>query len=563
MDTKLDTYAHPDYEWMAARWQMAWDFWRGGIFVLRPNRRGADRSIAGMPVVNSDDPATAGGLASEMARKASRFEWVGAREESYLWKHERESNNAFADRQARQTHLPVFQAVINILVAGILRVDPTRPEGDAWWQQYHDDADMAGTPFNSLMRQVLSLAIVFGRMHILTDQQSPAVAPLSRQDEAEAGIRPYSYLVTPLDLVDWRLDRYGQFEWIRIREPMPDTRGPLDSPLQVPRSQYRVWTREVWQLWRPVDWQSRSSSSEQFELAAGGSHGLGRVPIRTTWAMKDSRRASMACESPLCDILDGDRMLLNRLSEGDELDRASTFHLWWFPSVDGQKVGEIAVGPWAACEGPFEAGPPQIVGPPGEHVEGKYRRAREMVYDLRQLAGVGRGRAEYSKEERSASAISVESEDKRNQMSWWASSLEQLDHGVHDDVAMWRGEKAGPKASYPKSFDLKSASLEIQDLVQLKTLETVPPSVLAAMVKPVVAKLLREHGIVESDIQAQLAAIDADVERREQEAEKRRKAAVEGRGAGGGDERPSVPLAASGVAMRDGEQEQESEGAAA
>ena len=90
-----------------------------------------------------------------------------------------------------------------------------------------------------------------------------------------AGKRAYAKLVTPLDLVDWSVDDVGRFLWAVIREDEPDTRMPGEEPEPEVKSQYRVWYRDRWELWRDKSGSQMLGSEPSFELEDTAPHRIG------------------------------------------------------------------------------------------------------------------------------------------------------------------------------------------------------------------------------------------------------------------------------------------------
>jgi hypothetical protein len=509
---------HPEWNRMSARWKMAWDFYRGGVFVKSPDTGATKVRFA---QVVSGDAANVSGKDPGKARQLSQYTWSSTPYNSYLWKHEAETLEDYGERSHRQVHFPIFQLVANIFTAGILRVPPRRDvaPSDELWGVYHRDVDMHGTDIDAFDRMTLALALVFGRIHTVTDMPQYDTPAISKAQQEARGDRPYSYHLSPLDLVDWRLDEFRHWLWAVVREDMADERNPGEAPTDQ-RSQYRVWYPDHWELWQPKvstdgipsmpGSAALSVMESSFELVGEAGHPVGRVPIDTMYACRDDHVAAMECESPLASVLDLDRDILNRLSELDELERKQAFSVLWLPESEGATMAGVDIGPNAAIAGPADGGAPQYISPSHEHPRGKWERIIEKVFITRQMSGAGRGQAERSKEERSAAALAVESEDKRNQMAVWASALEEQNRAMHRTVLAWMGDDpdTAPNQAYNKDFDLKGTNEQINEMVQLRSTQSVPPATMAALAKPVVSKILREAGVAADAVDAAMSEID-------------------------------------------------------
>lgn len=506
MDHDFDACRNPIWNRFERRWRMAWAFWQGGLAVLQPGYPATD-----IIMVSERQASGSGEKAPEGAPRASRYEWGTLPWDGFLFKHSRESMHEYQDRCRRTINLPLYQYVINTLSAGTLRDWPVRTGLDEAWIEYHADMDLVGTDVDAFMRRALSLGLVFGRMHAVTDMAAPDSPALSRADQIARGERPYSYLVTPLDLVDWAVDARGRFTWAVILEDAPDTREPgiprdvLSESSKDSPAQYRVWRAQTWEVWR------RMGRARKFELVDRGEHGLERPPIATLYCTRLAQAADMACETPLPDLLDLNRHLLNELSELDETDRAQAFAILGIPEVDGMSMGSIDIGPKRGLAYPAEGGAPSYISSDPGLPTGRWARLSEKSFLGRQLGCVSRGKAEYSKEERSAAAISVEGEEKKNQLAWWSKALQEFDQCLHRDAAAWMGRDEYPTVAYSTNFDTKGITVEIQELVQFAGIKVVGEArkAVAAMAAPLARKMMREQGIDESEINAALADLKA------------------------------------------------------
>lgn len=510
---------HDTYRRFGLRWSFANDFWRGGVFVLRPDHPIGHMRWAvpdGSDGRRNDPLSSDGGTSPELSGSMTAFSWRSGPCYSYLWKQDCETREEFGQRSERQAHLPVFQHFVNTFVSGILRVPPDRgtdAPGEPW-TSFWEDVDTVGTDIDAFIRRALALAITFGRIHAVVDRSSFDVPALTLAEQQARGERTYAYLVSPLDLVDWLTDERGRFIWAVLREDEPIPREPGVEP-DAQRSQYKIWRRDRWELWRHTD------SADRFSLFDSGPNPTGEVPIVTLWATRDNQVADMACESPLADVLDFDRHLLNKFSELDESERTGSFAVLWFPEMDGVASGPVDLSPFRAFTGNAAAGAPQYIAPPDELPTGKLKRIQDELYTIRQLASVGRGKAEYSKEERSAEAIGAESKAESNQMATWSAATEEFDIALHRLVALWEGKGSDdhPQVGYPRQFDMRAVSARIQEITTLSTTKGVPPLAVAALLKPLLSKLLAEYGISSDVIGKVETAVDDQVAKVEEQAE--------------------------------------------
>jgi hypothetical protein len=498
----FDNARHEDWLKFSRRWEMAIDFWRGGLHVLQPDHICTDALF----VVERNTDDGQGGLRPQGAPGATVYEWRTRPARSYIFKHSRETQHEWEDRCRRAINLPLFQYVINTLSAGTLREAPVRDGGGPEWRAIHEDMDLVGTDVDAFFRRALSLGLVFGRIHAVSDMARPERPAVSLAEQMERGERPYTYLVTPLELVDWRTDEHGSLEWGVIIERAPDDRIP-GKPIPLgtePAHQYRVWYRDGWELYR------KRPRGKYFDVVDGGQHGLGRVPIDTLYCSRLAQANDMSCETPLPDLLDLNRHLFNDLSELDDTDRSQAFAMLGIPVADGMSAGPMDIGPRRGLAYPAEAGSPSYISADPLIAAGRWSRLQEKGFLGRQLGGVSRGKAEYSKEERSAAAISAEAEDKKNQLAWWAKALQEFDQGLHGTMAAWMGAADYPRAAYSADFETKGTMTSVQEIVQLSAVAVIGEAreTVAILAEPLIRKLLTGQGVPEDKIRAALDALE-------------------------------------------------------
>ena len=496
---QFDSIQHPDYERMLTRWKMARAFSRGGIHVLDPDYP-ASTGLVGIPRAsdtsgNGEDPG--------LAETGGQYDWISRQYNSFLWKHQRELDEEFRERQKRAIHLPLFQSLGNTFSAGILRKPPKYTNGppEGQWKAYTENVDMSGTNMDAFRRLALGGGFTYGNVYGLTDRPAFQEGAVSLGEQLERNERPYSYLVTPLEIPDWELNQFGEFVWVRIAQNLYQPRSPGDPPGAV-LTQYLVLYQNGWERYYPEEVLTGETStgnadgSTNYVAVDGGETTLNRVPLRKLNLSKEGQRHNMAVESPLSDALDADRYTLNGMSELDEMERSQAFAILFVP---GQRRGALDLGAMRAIGGEDATMAPQYISPGAELADAKLRRINDKLWAFKQFEGAGRGVAEYSKEERSGEALNIETEDKRNQMALWSSCLQDFENGLYEDAAGLSGEQDHPVVKYADSFDVKSISAQVQEVVALAGagVGMVPRSAAVRVATPIMERMMRDAG--ESD----------------------------------------------------------------
>jgi hypothetical protein len=162
---------HRTYGRYFRRWETAYDFKRGGIHVLDPDHDVQEESWRELVVPRGDSANSAlGGVDPEAASPSSRWDAKTGHSRSYLFKHDRETVQQFDNRHRRQYNYPLFQYIVNVCTAGVLRREPERTGVDGIWDTIHKDFDLSGTSINAHERKTMALGLTFGRMHTLIDR---------------------------------------------------------------------------------------------------------------------------------------------------------------------------------------------------------------------------------------------------------------------------------------------------------------------------------------------------------------------------------------------------------
>lgn len=507
---------HPDYVANLKRWLMLWDFARGGEHVLMP--KGAQDVFFWDRSGGTDDGGTDPDRSST---KKTTYRWTPHPKNSYLLSHERESQERYDDRQTRAAHIPVCKPVLDIYTSGVLRAGPKRGKKDEElgeiWRDYYSNVDMAGTNIDPFMRDAFWKALICGRVHAITDRPKASEGTLSRQDELDIGVRAYTYLVTVFNLLDWALDANGNFLWVEIKEDLPDLRMPGQEreKKQADYHAVRVWNTREWKLfWPEFDPDNRkwAGATDTLYLQDEGVHGLGEVPIATLFAKRVDRR-TLDAEPLITSLVDIDRNIYNKQSLLDEIDFGQTFAQLAIPDSGSLNIHEIRMGIYEAFTFDPEGGSPLYLSPNPDTAAGLWVRIVELFHTARVVAGVSRGRAEFSKEERSAAAIGHESEEKHDQMTGHAESVQEFEETMHRHFSMWEDieHDVVPSLEYNRRFNVEALSSRLGEALSIKNLDPGPVA-MAAVKKSVVAEYLKKAGIGENDIATAIKDIEAHTE---------------------------------------------------
>jgi len=481
---KLDfSICSPTYAEYEATWREALDFYRSGHHVLQPSRAVGRVGFW----VQTDAPQDDGSTEPEPRRRRSRYETVPV--QSYLWSHVRESRAEYDDRKARAVHVPLFRNAVDLFVSAALRVEPDRSAGASDlepWGTYWDDVDMRGTNIGAFVRQAATYALVYGVMYAVTDRPRFLLPAVSRAEQLARGERAYSYLVSPLDVPRWSLDSAtGAWRWVIVRDTPPDESAP-GGPSLVADERFRVWYVDRSELY------GKPTNGGDWTLLDVAEHNVGEVPIAPLFARASTTtRSTLEPDSMLASLVRGDRHIFNGLSVIHDVIAKQAWSQLCLPD-DGTGMATLDVGPAVALLYNSQFGTPIMLTPDSSIIMAQWQILAGELQMFRESVGAGRGKAEYSKEERSADALTVESRHENNRVASLVESIEEFDRTLHRHVARWEGASEYPRASYGRDVSLDSVADQLSDALSMKSLG-LGPEVMREIIRPIVVRYMRQQ----------------------------------------------------------------------
>lgn len=142
--------------------------------------------------------------------------------ESNLFKHQRENDEDFLDRVKRVHYMNYCEPLVDFFTNFIFAETIHRDAGDNqdWYNQFNLDVDRRGSTVDTYMRSVSDEMQIFGMSYTLVDspKQPENVAVVTKQTEKDQNIRPYWCLIHPEEIIDWIVDDYDNFSYVKRRQ---------------------------------------------------------------------------------------------------------------------------------------------------------------------------------------------------------------------------------------------------------------------------------------------------------------------------------------------------------
>lgn len=166
--------------------------------------------------------------------------------EDTLFRHQREHRDDYTDRLGRAFYQNYCQPIVDFVPEYIYK-DPIEREASpnlqVQFDKFKNDVDRCGTDMSAFWQLVAEDARLFGKVYVQVDKL-PRPAAINRDElsvleATELGLDiPYFILIRPLEVLDWRTDRFGNYLYLkRVEYTVEEIRGEL-----VDVERYSEWT---------------------------------------------------------------------------------------------------------------------------------------------------------------------------------------------------------------------------------------------------------------------------------------------------------------------------------
>ena len=381
-----------------------------------------------------------------------------------LFKHTFEDDEGHNARKKRAYFYNYCAPIVHAYNSFIYRQKIQRDYGnlasDELFQMFLEDADKQGNSYDEIVRNSSDWASVTGIQFWLIDK--PGEKADTKKDEIEQKLYPYIVRLSPRDVLDWGLDKFGRLLWVKVREGSGDADDFKAETKEVER--YRVWYKDGWELYEI----QKGENDKKAVLKDEGEHPVGEVPIVQVVHFSEQ---PMTGGSLLNDIAYVNRGVYNWCSLLDEILYRQTFSQLVMPEDPKSPISDKALGTARGLGFPPEARhAPQFISPDASQafvLMDQIERAIEEIYRLATLSG-GSG------VEKDASGVSkaYDFTITNNTLSSKATNMEDAETKALRIWAKWQNiEDPGIAISYPDEFDVIALSEEITNLIEIQTLK--------------------------------------------------------------------------------------------
>ena len=352
---------HPIWASRAPLWRMWLESWRGGEYFRAASIR-ESAVTTGAGSVASLGTWTWGSL--DAAEQMS-IPW--------LWSHSRESDATYAERVGRSSYRRYSGFACDVLASGV--TEPVALPMTRLGPEWLEDVTGTGTDMRTFRRSVATLTAVFGHAWIGADRAMDADAPV------------YLYALSPLDVIDWQVDKGARLVWALVRERTPFLRplpfsqlaqtGKPDAP-----ERFRLWTADSTTLY--------DADGKVIEPASVNA--LGRVPLEIAYYQPDTSCPEPVGVGVMQDLAPVNLHEYNMRSLRDVILTDTCFPFLAVARAEGETridpEAQLELGTDRAVAYDAKGAPPIWVQPSPESVETLTNMIREDVQSIRELAGL-------------------------------------------------------------------------------------------------------------------------------------------------------------------------------
>lgn len=421
----------------------------------------------------------------------------------FIHRHLRESDSAWKKRVERGYYYNYVAAVVDLFTAFLFHAPVDRDLGDdiEFFEEIHKDADLQKTLYSVFMRNACIFAQVEGHIGILVDMPNISAdqIPQNEAQRKELGFHPYLVLLHADQIMDWELDQFGNFNWVKLKIQRPLDRTWQQSAVS-DTQHFVIWTRESFEEWEVVG----EGPGAEARMINSGDNPAGRVPLVILRMQKkpDHPWFGMSAVRDIADINIG---ILNWSSLGDEEIFERCLNVLALERADSDAKVELS----HANVLEFEPGaaPPRYLEPGPTALNNIRTWIEDARAEIRRLAklNISSGLMDV-RQSSSGIAQAFQFLETNQTLADKALSLEQAETEIHKLLAAWGNIEFTGSISYSRDFGVEDFLLLFQELGLAKnslTSETAIKELEKKIIRKIFAKSSMElRAKIEKEIDA-------------------------------------------------------------
>lgn len=373
------------------------------------------------------------------------------------------------------------RSVVGIYNSFLYRKNPRRDLGvlasDPNIDNFFQDSDLDGRSFDQFMRDVATMAMVYGCVWVAVDK--PQSNAYTRADELQQGIRPYVQMFTPDNVMDWDYERTPdglyRLSYVKVKEETQKDHTII--------REYTLDTIRAFKL--------ENDGVDEPMLIQELPNEIGMIPVCPVYAQRGNKRGIGV--SLVNDIADVQRSIYEEFSEIEQIIRLTNH-----PALVKSRGTDASAGAGAIIQMEDGLDPglkPYLLQPNGASIDSVLSSITKKVESIDRMASLGGIR---SIESRRLSGIGLQTEFQmlNARLSDIALNLEHAEEMIWRMWAVYQGTAFDGYIEYPRSFSIQDKANEVTMLKQAKDANINDPKINQALDKMILETIVEDEEMV-------------------------------------------------------------------
>lgn len=302
----------------------------------------------------------------------------------YIAKHHREDQTSYTERIVRADY-ENYTALVVDFFTNFLFSEPISRDGGKnkeFFSEFEKNVDKRGHDINHFMRRVSTRNQLYGMCYVLVEspKRPPANGPLTKLQEEELGLRPYWVLINPDEVLDWDIDEFGVYTYIKRCQKL----FGRDKDFKLRKiERYTEWKRDIVTI-TDIDITERRQFISNTEKLPNE---LGEIPIVAVPYQECIEYPHMGV-SFVKDIVLLNRSVLNYSSLINEFLYRQCFNILGIQTSGAlplESEGSDEIGTSNVWEYPVGAEKPAYITPPidpAEFLQSERDKKRKAIFEI-------------------------------------------------------------------------------------------------------------------------------------------------------------------------------------
>ncbi len=391
----------------------------------------------------------------------------------YIVQHALESSESYFARVSRAPFVDICSPAVELLAGTVGTADSVTLDIPKNYQDFIDDIDMQGNSFLQFMESARRQAAIYGHVFLLTDSSKAQGEIRTQADVLRQGIRPFTRMILPQDMLSWRLDANGSPLEILFRIRMDCPGSLLDAPESSEEVyEYRLWTRNEWFVYQ--------AKGDSVEMVDQGINRPGIIPLSVLYHRMER---PFVGESLLKNSAKYSQLLSNWLSD---LDSTMTMQSHSQACIRSEVApAEIGVGAASVLhlrpevkEGDQSKGEEDFFyrAPDSAPLDSMWAAFFKVVSMANQAMGLSPEAESDSAQPESGISRAWRWHSMEKKLVTMAVNEQEAARSVLQHAAMWRGEREFPGSIvYGTQFDMQGTEDKVAQMLSLQA-AGIPPT---------------------------------------------------------------------------------------